>query len=653
MTTLQTLSSAVKQATDAAQTATVQANIATQAQKAVTKAQQTVSTNLGESNAAKQQVSTDAAAAVAAAAAATGQASAAAGSATTASTAAANATSIIASVPNLGRRAATWLTVGSVPGLSTITAGLVTGSLGEVTNDTGTHTDPVTAATVPNAGLYMFVSPTGWTWVGSRVNDALIQQAAALGDRVQPTSAAPPSDNRTLIQAADGETMLAYDAAREALFGAAIDNMGLSRVEMWRAYANAIAGVPRVYINGEGWNHYVVWGQSNALGSADALPALSTVQPYFNVTFNGGTRANGVEWAWTGTKPLVEEQQIGNSESPCAGATEFLNNYAARHHGITPAQLIQFASVAATGATIISGLDKPSPAYSRLLDHATNAKAFATGLGKLYNIPVVYGIEGESDAGAGTTRATYVALQDQFVTDLNTDLKAIKGNTDDVYLFLAQPSYKATNPSATNIALAHLDGEANKLIHVTHPTYCLPWQEDDTHRSRIGHKLEGAYFGRGTGQLLLQRRKPDTLRFVSAIARGANLWARAYVPTYPLRIDYSGAVVAHLQKAQDAGMQVIDDSGVVAILAMFIENGDTVRLSLSRALAANPRFRVGLDYLPWNLGVFTAGITDGATTNLRDSTADTFDITQDGVTQTFTLAHWALHQELSVTKLAS
>ncbi len=56
------------------------------------------------------------------------------------------------------------------------------GQKGTVTNDAGTHTDPVTGATVSNRGTYSWsVSPAGWKWVGADDYGSVVGLGSEIG----------------------------------------------------------------------------------------------------------------------------------------------------------------------------------------------------------------------------------------------------------------------------------------------------------------------------------------------------------------------------------------------------------------------------------------------------------------------------------------
>lgn len=563
--------------------------------------------------------------------------------ATAASTNAQAQAAAIAATVIGGRRTDTWAALSALTGVAV-------GAPGEVTNDAaGTHTDPVTATVVPNEGLYTYTA-TGWKWAGTRDISAVKTAAAALADEVVPT--VPDGNHYISVAPQTKETLLAVNSETGKAWGAAVDLLGIRpRVSFWRDYGRRLAATPVVFRNGEGWNHTILWGQSNALGSADAAPPLTPVAAYYNLTFNGGVRADGsVSAPWDATQPLGERVDGNNGETSCSGAAESANVWAVRNLGATPDKYVQFYSVAAQGATAIAGLVKGSAVYTRLMSQITQAKALATAASQQYNFNILVTQQGETDNVNGTTRTAYLAAALQLVSDLNADAKAIKTPQDDVHTLWEQCSYYATNPSATNCALAQLDlTHASTLAHISHASYCSPHDEDDTHRSSAGHKLDGEYAGRAQEQLRAGRR-PDNLEPLAAyVVNGTELHIVYDPPTYPLTLDING-VGGLLQKATDYGIKVVDDTGTLVLSAIGINAaGNEVVCTLDRALGTNPKCRVGLDYLPWTLSVTGKGITNGATTNIRDST-DADKVVIDGTT--YTLYHWSLHNELAIAVLS-
>lgn len=572
-----------------------------------------------------------------------------AGSAVNSASSAASAAAIAAALPtNLGRIFATYAELAAVSGLST-------GTPGEVTTDTGTHTDPVVGGTVSNSGRFQYVSATGWKRVGDNDVTTLKTAATALYDEVASTAIAGVDVE---YASADGELLLGWDTTNEVGVGRYIENLGIRSWEPWRDNLLRLSTAPTVYKAGEGWNHVIIFGQSNAVGSADGDPVISSTQPYSNLTFNGGVRADGSgSFPWSATKALIEEVPAGSasSETPAAGATEYAVNYAARKHGIATSSMVMFGSVAAQGATSLAGLDKPSTVYTRMVDQVANAKALATAAGKSYNCQAVCMCQGETDiTPTPTARTTYVTQLNQFVSDFNTDIKANKTPQDPVHLLVSHLSYGATSTLANNIALAQMDViQSNPLVHLSHPTYFLPHDDDDTHRSVIGHKWEGAYFGRALSQLLIEQRKPDCLMPLGGFAFGTELRIRFRVPNYPLRLEIGGGPFGGWQKVTDYGIKVVDDTGTLTLSNIHVENGDEVVLTMHRALGANPRLRLGLDYLAWNLSSSASGIFQGAMTNIRDSSKETFAVTYQGASYTLPMYHWSPHYEGAVSVLVS
>lgn len=105
-------------------------------------------------------------------------------------------------------RAETWTALAAI-------AGTRNGQPGEVPDQAGTHTDPVTGDTVPNAGWYRWsVSPAGWRWVSDipetevvYASNAEVALGAEVGEAVSPAnllSAYGSGNNAPSLEFIDG-----------------------------------------------------------------------------------------------------------------------------------------------------------------------------------------------------------------------------------------------------------------------------------------------------------------------------------------------------------------------------------------------------------------------------------------------------------------
>lgn len=362
-----------------------------------------------------------------------------------------------------------------------------------------------------------------------------------------------------------------------------------------------------------GWNGLIVYGQSLSVG-ARGQPPLSTTQPYNNLTAGGG-----VKTAAGAPKPLVEDS-LGEAgatgtdrgETVCSGMANGAVARAYADGGVDPASFVIFASAPGQGGTAIAGLSKGSSIYTRFISHVTYHKNQAQAASKTYALHAVPWIQGETDLDNGTTRAAYKAALLQLQADIDTDARALTaatGQTWPVRLLTAQTAYKAIT-SGGSIALAQMDAvNANANIHFATPLYHLPYFTDGIHLTNLGYTRLGHYFGRAAKQLLVEKVVPDCIWPVAATVRGTTLSVRFRVPYKPLVLE---AVLLGL--ATNYGFKVNDATGTVALSNFTIVNGDTVRMTLGRALDAAPVVRYALDYLGVGLNIF-----GGASGNLRDS----------------------------------
>jgi hypothetical protein len=403
-----------------------------------------------------------------------------------------------------------------------------------------------------------------------------------------------------------------------------------------------------------GWNGFLVYSQSLGMGEGLAgQPSVSLTPSTYDLTFGSGLRSGkpgntagavNTSPGTSSTKALVEQDDAiasdGNAagETPCSGAAAAANRFAARDNGINPAAFVKFCSAAGHGAYSISDLG--GPWYANFTDHVSEAKARATAAGKGYVLPAVLWMQGENNAGAGTSRASYLASLTALRSRMNTDVLALTSQSAPVHLLTYQT---ASNPSTTlanlnPIQLAQMDAiNQDPHIHFVGPVYHLPHGRgvfsDGTHLAAIGYRWFGEYAGRAYKQLVIDGRVPDCVWPVSATVNGTTLRVKFRVPQRPLVFDQTT-----IQLTQDYGFKVTDDTGTLTLSDIKIINGDTVQMTLNRTLSTTPKVRYAMDYLATGLN-----LQAGASGNLRDSTADTF--TFSGAT--YSLAHWSPHFELS------
>ena len=235
--------------------------------------------------------------------------------------------------------------------------------------------------------------------------------------------------------------------------------------------------------------------------------------------------------------------------------------------------------------------------------------------------------------GVQTPYATYRAALEQLQIDLETDIKALTGQTTPVFIVTYQLSYGAM--TWPDIAKAHLDlAQKNPKFFMSTPMYQFPYAPDKVHLTNVGYKWSGAYFGRAYERLVLEGVEPQWINPISALRTGNSIRLRFAVPAPPLKFD-----ITKLAATTDNGFRVKDSVGTVAIVSMAVERGNEVVLELASTPVGVTTVRYGLDYLGIGLS-----ITGGASGNLRDSDPETVVIA--GVSRP--LFNLCPHFELSV-----
>lgn len=390
-------------------------------------------------------------------------------------------------------------------------------------------------------------------------------------------------------------------------------------------------------------NGVLVDGQSWA-EAVSAGPALSLTQPYENLTFGSGPRS-GKAGSSSGavntspgvstSKPLVEDDvspsAAGNTdvgETPCAGLANEAVTLAALEGSLTPEQFVIFASCPAKGGETIARLSKGAVWYQQLIDHVQAQYDLSVADGKTYAMQSVAWMQGEADAANGVSRDVYKAAMVQLQQQIDSDVKAITGQTEDVIMLSYQTRAFGTIEQRKEIALAQWEAarESNGMIVVAGPVYQL--EISAQHLTNVGSQRFGRTLGRAFKQIVVDEVAPDTLNPKSCTAVGTALTMRFDVPTLPLIFD-----TVEIAALTDMGFHVFDDTGDLTLSSIAID-GSTVTMTVNRTLGANPKIAYATKY----------GAPSG---NLRDSSGRPVTINGTEYGQ----QHWSPTFELPVVTL--
>lgn len=274
-------------------------------------------------------------------------------------------------------------------------------------------------------------------------------------------------------------------------------------------------------------DHFLFYGQSLSVG-ATATTILSSTQPLHNLTFDTGTRMQGL--VATATKPLIEEYFAGQTapdggnnrgETVCSGAANMSALLAYQENSVNPEEFPIFASTAGKGGTAIANLKKGTPWYNDVfLLHLNKAKEL---IGTDYGVSCIGWLQGEQDAAFTTSYESYLSQFLQLRLDMEADVQLISGKNQPVHLLTYQMSYRALG-SRDVITRALYDAtNLDEKIHLVTPTYLFPHNSSDqVHLTSMGYKWLSAYFGRARKELVWDRIFPRSLKVLSATYSGKN-----------------------------------------------------------------------------------------------------------------------------------
>lgn len=294
--------------------------------------------------------------------------------------------------------------------------------------------------------------------------------------------------------------------------------------------------------------HYISYGQSLSLGNGGLdVHTLPTVDDGFfdSIMFNangtatagpraqegGGTVAqNHASFVPYEERPLTGTTPTGNLETPLGNSLRMIKRLLRDEDGVrsTDFDYILLGSAPGVSNTAIAGLSKGTGGYTNLINDVTYGLANSQAAGKSYCVDVVYWSQGERDIQLNTARLTYKNALLQLYTDLNTDIKAITGQSHDIKIVMYQCStYEqfTAGYAGANIALAQLDAaKANPNIILATSIYALEHvAATNVHLAAPGYAHLGAYYGYA--------------------AKRAAIEGQAWANLYPTRLTRQGTIL--------------------------------------------------------------------------------------------------------------
>lgn len=279
------------------------------------------------------------------------------------------------------------------------------------------------------------------------------------------------------------------------------------------------------------------------------------------------------------------------------------------------------------GLTDIKGLMKPVGPYMKFIEEIDYAYQKAHELGWDFQIPAICWMQGESDI-ADYPNTDYKELFHQMYNDLNTDIKQITHQTNDIRIICYQSSaltkgdrFKNNNYSGTESKTPEIQMELvrdDSMIWAMGPTYPYDFIREALHIDAVGQKRIGDLAAKSA--LGIIRNEPRFIGLVPMESKveGNTISIVFNVPTPPLCFD-----TVQVMKADHYGFNIIrqDNADIVSDVDL---RGDTVVITcLESPIGCRIRYGVNGEFRK-------GGRLHGSRGNLRDSQGETRRVTIDG-----------------------
>lgn len=287
------------------------------------------------------------------------------------------------------------------------------------------------------------------------------------------------------------------------------------------------------------------------------------------------------------------------------------------------------------GMNTITQLMKPFEPYEKFIEEIAYAHKKAVGRGWDFYVPAVCWMQGESDI-AEYPDTDYKALFHQMYNNLNTDIRNITHQQDDIRIICYQTStltkgnryklnnYEALEPRTPTIQMEII--REDSLICASGPTYPYHFVREALHIDAIGQKSIGALAALSALKTIRHETPSIGLMPLDFIVSENQICIPFHVPCPPLSFD-----TIAVRKADNYGFNVIrkDNTDIISSVSI---NQDTVIINCKESpIDCKIRYAVNGEYLK-------GGCTSGPRGNLRDSQGDNQTIVISG--KTYPLHNW-------------
>ncbi len=367
-------------------------------------------------------------------------------------------------------------------------------------------------------------------------------------------------------------------------------------------------------------NAIMMYGQSLSRGRS-AIPTISNTQEYNNLTLASGVLKRPDESGYSAAtfKPLIEQSQPGEGETPLSGA---LNGLSRRIAAIGLPIYSFFGGSMGRGGQSAQELSRDTDNFNNLTQYIKDAYNLALAQGSTFNLWSMLWVQGEQDntdlsndklAYQYTTRWLAEVWQPFKEYTLNLTKQSFSP-----YLISYQVSgHRKSSTDTMHIAKAQwrASKEFSDIVLAV-PNYIMPTVEDNQHLTNEGSWLLGEYMSRALFYTMIQRQKWRPLEPVSVDWQATHIDIEFYVPQGSLVLDDA---LCALYENFGFVMRDANDLVVNNISSVAITSNKNIRINLS---APSPYGAV-ITYGRGKPGdPLAGGKLTGSRGNLRDTHGD-------------------------------
>ncbi len=367
--------------------------------------------------------------------------------------------------------------------------------------------------------------------------------------------------------------------------------------------------------------HVECFGQSLSLG-AYAQPALSTMQSFGNLMFQGGIsnahpQNSAIEFrgAFVPLKEgATDDGWYPIGETPLTASTDMIRQLLSVEDSIeyTEQDLKFLGTASGEGGMNISHLTTVEYP-TNMKPNISTAYSLSQSSGKTYSMPAMYWVQGESDNNASQTIANYKISAKALFESINSYVKSVNNQTETVQVIstqLANPKYGNLSQPKIELALYELANELD-YFYLACPLYIFDFV-DNAHLDNVSSRIMGGYLGLVYKRVIFDKKDWSHIKPISHRVQGKIAEIKFHVPMKPLVFDTDRVALN-----ENYGFSLVDaNNNAIAITSVTLSQDDTIKIITATAIPTNATLRYAFG--PVN----GLGRVNGTRGNLRDSQGD-------------------------------